>query len=198
MQVREIISMIVVLSLIAGVCGGGLSLVKMATAEQIDYQKIKNVKEPALKKVLAGYDNDPVQDRKDLVTGKDKKGKDVKTTFFFARSGGKCISVAFETTSGGFHGELGVMMAINPATEKLDGCAITTQSETPGVGSRVADDPSFCAQFKDKAVTDNFGLSSAGGVVQGLSGATVSSTGVSNAVKAGAEMYKKYKSQLGI
>ncbi|MDQ7837324.1 MAG: RnfABCDGE type electron transport complex subunit G [Thermodesulfobacteriota bacterium] len=198
MQLREIIKMIVVLTLMAAVCGGGLSLVKMATAEQITYQKIKNIKEPALKKVLTGYDNDPVTDRKDIVTGKDKKGKDIITTFFFAKSGGKVISVAFETSAGGFHGDVGVMVAVNPATDKLDGCAITTQTETPGVGTRVADDPSFCAQFKDKSVSENFGLTSAGGVVQGLSGATVSSTGVSNAMKAGIEVYKKYKSQLGV
>jgi electron transport complex protein RnfG len=190
--------MIVVLTLIAGVCGGGLSLVKMATAEQITYQRIKFIKEPALKKVLTGYDNDPVTDRKDIVTGKDKKGKDVVTSFFFAKSGGKVISVAFETSAGGFHGDIGVMMAVNPATDKLDGCAITTQTETPGVGARVADDPSFCVQFKDKSLTENFGLASAGGVVQGLSGATVSSTGVSNAIKAGVETYKKYKPQLGV
>lgn len=198
MQVRDIISMIVVLSIVAGVCGGGLSLVKLATAEQIEYQKIKNIKEPALKSILTGYDNDPVMDRKDVVTGKDKKGRDVSTTFFFAKKAGKVIAVAFETAAAGFHGDIGVMVAVNPEADKLDGCAITTQSETPGVGSRVQADPSFCAQFKGKSVSDNFGLSSAGGVVQGLSGATVSSTGVSNAMKAGVETYKKYKSQLGI
>lgn len=195
MQVREIIKMIVVLTLVAAVCGGGLSLVKLATAEQIAYQQIKFIKEPALKKVLTGYDNDPVTDRKDIVTGKDKKGKDVVTTFFFAKKAGKVIDVAFETSATGFHGEIGVMMAVNPEIDKLDGIAITSQSETPGVGSRVADDPSFCAQFKDKPLTANFSL---GGEVQGLSGATVSSTGVSNAVKTGVETYKKYKPQLGV
>ncbi len=198
MQVREIISMIVVLSIVAAVCGGGLSLIKMATAEQIAYQKIKNVKEPALKKILTGYDNDPVSDRKDIVTGKNKKGKEVITTFFFAKKGGKIIDVAFESSGGGFHGDIGVMIAVNPETNKLDGCAITTQSETPGVGTRVADDPAFCAQFKDKPVDANFGLTSSGGVVQGLSGATYSSAGVSNAVKAGMETYQKFKSQLGV
>ncbi|MDI6789103.1 MAG: RnfABCDGE type electron transport complex subunit G [Thermodesulfobacteriota bacterium] len=195
MQVREIIKMIVVLTLIAAVCGGGLSLVKLATAEQIAYQQIKFIKEPALKKVLTGYDNDPVTDRKDIVTGKDKKGKDVVTTFFFAKKGGQVITVAFEASATGFHGDIGVMMAVNPEIDKLDGIAITSQSETPGVGTRVADDPSFCAQFKDKSLTANFSL---GGEVQGLSGATVSSAGVSNAVKAGVETYKKYKSQLGV
>ena len=195
MQVREIINMIVVLTLVSAVCGAGLALVKVATADQIAYQKIKFIKEPALKKVLTGYDNDPVTDRKDIVTGKDKKGKDVVTTFFFAKKAGKVIDVAFESSATGFHGEIGVMMAVNPETEKLEGIAITTQSETPGVGTRVADDPSFCAQFKDKSLTANFSL---GGEVQGLSGATVSSTGVSNAVKAGVETYKKYKTQLGV
>lgn len=198
MQVREIIKMIVVLSIVAAVCGGSLSLLKAATEGQIEYQKIKNIKEPALKKVLAGYDNDPVSDRKDIVTGKDKKGKDIKTTFFFAKKGGRIISIAFESFGGGFHGDIGVIVAVNPETDKVDGCAVTTQSETPGVGTKVADDPSFCSQFKDKPIDANFGLTSSGGVVQGLSGATYSSTGVSTAVKTGVEIYKKYKSQLGV
>lgn len=195
MRVLDIIKMIVVLTVVAAVCGGGLSLVKLATADQIAYQKIKFIKEPALKKVLTGYDNDPVTDRKDIVTGKDKKGKDVVTSFFFAKKAGKIISVAFEASGTGFHGDIGVMMAVNPETGNLDGIAITSQSETPGVGTRVADDPSFCAQFAGKPLTADFSL---GGEIQGLSGATMSSTGVSNGVKAGVETYKEYKSQLGV
>ncbi|MBU4420555.1 MAG: FMN-binding protein, partial [Proteobacteria bacterium] len=94
MTVRDIINMIVVLTVVSLVCGGGLAMVKMATAEQVEYQKIKNVKEPALKKILSDYDNDPVSDRKTIITGKDSKGKDIKTTIFYAKKGGKLIAVA--------------------------------------------------------------------------------------------------------
>lgn len=194
MSPREIVKMVIVLTLVAAVCGGGLALVRISTAEQIAYQKIKFIKEPALKKILTGYDNDPVSDRKEVVTGKDKKGKDVVTAFFLAKKGGQVIAIAFETSATGFHGDVGVMMAVNPAG-KLDGVAVTTQTETPGVGTRIIEDPSFCAQFAGKPLTADFSL---GAEIQGLTGATYSSAAVSNGVKAGVELYNRYKSQLGV
>jgi len=192
-SLRDIIKMIVVLTIVSAVCGGGLALVRISTADQITYQKIKFIKEPALKQILVGYDNDPVSDRKEIVTGKDKKGKDVATTFFYAKKAGQVITIAFETEAPGFAGNVGVMMAVKP-DGTMQGVAVTTLSETPGVGTRVKEDPSFCAQFVGKPLTANFSL---GAEIQGLSGATVSSTAVSNAVKSGVELYTKHKSQLG-
>lgn len=185
-----------VLTIVSGVCGGGLAVVKMATAEQIEYQKIKNIKEPALKAILSDYDNDPVSDRKKIVTGKDKKGKDMVTTVFYAKKGGKVTAVAFEAYGGGFGGNIGVMISIKEPGELLGGIAATTHSETPSVGGRAMADSGFRGQFEGQSVNSNFGLSSAGGVVNAFSGATVSSTGVSNAVKSGMEIYKKFKSEI--
>lgn len=196
MSLRDLLKMIVVLTIVSGVCGGGLAVVKMATAEQIEYQQIKNIKAPALETILSGYDNDPVKDRKKIVTGKDKKGKDVETTVFYARQGGKVIAVAFEAYGGGFGGDIGVMISIKQPDEVLGGIAATTHSETPSVGGIAMAHPDFRGQFLDQSIDANFGLSSAGGIVNAFSGATVSSTGVSNAVKSGMEIYKKFKSEI--
>lgn len=196
MSFREILSMIVVLAVVSGVCGGGLAVVKMQTAEQIEYQKIKNIKEPALKAILSGYDNDPVTDRIKLVTGKDKKGKDVETTVFYAKKGGKVIAVAFEAYGGGFEGNVGIMMAVKIPDEVLDGIAATTHSETPSVGGVALNSPDFMGQFKGKSVSDNFALSSGGGAINGYSGATVSSEAATKAVTSGMEIFKKFKSEI--
>ncbi|MBA3017936.1 MAG: FMN-binding protein [Proteobacteria bacterium] len=196
MTVRDIINMIVVLTVVSLVCGGGLAMVKMATAEQVEYQKIKNVKEPALKKILSDYDNDPVSDRKTIITGKDSKGKDIKTTIFYAKKGGKLIAVAFEAYGSGYGGPIGVVMSINQPDEVLGAIAATTNSETPSVGGIVMASSELRDQYAGKPVDANFGLNSAGGIINAISGATMSSIGVSTAVKNGMEIYKKYKSDI--
>ena len=196
MSFRDILNMIVVLTIVSGVCGGGLALVKMATAEQIEYQQIKNIKAPALKKILADYDNDPVKDRKKIIIGKDKKGKDIERTIFYAKKDGKVTAVAFEAYGSGFGGNIGVMISIKEPDEVLGGIAATTHSETPSVGGVALEDPDFRGQFANKSTNTNFDLSSAGGIVNAYSGATVSSTGVSKAVKNGMEIYKKFKGEI--
>ena len=60
---RAIIRMIVVLTLIGAASGLTLSAIYGVTKAPIEYQTIKFVKEPAVKKVLTGYDNDPILDR---------------------------------------------------------------------------------------------------------------------------------------
>ncbi|HDQ40521.1 MAG TPA: RnfABCDGE type electron transport complex subunit G [Desulfonatronum sp.] len=198
MSLREIIQMVLVLTIVAAVCAGGLAAVKMVTMEQIEYQQIKFIKEPALKKILTDYDNDPISDRIQLVTGKDARGRDVSTTFFLAKKGSQLVSLAFESTGSGYGGPIGVMIAIAPEDDVVQGIAVTTQSETPGLGTKIIDDPSFSAQFADKPLSANFSLSAAGGQIQAITGATVSSTGVSNAVNRGIELYQAVKPELDL
>ena len=49
---------------------------------------------------------------------------------------GKKDVVAFETYGKGFGGDIGVITAVNVNTDKIVGVAVTTHSETPGVGSK--------------------------------------------------------------
>ncbi len=198
MSLRDIIQMVLVLTIVTAVCAGGLAAVKMVTAERIEYQQIKFIKEPALKKILPDFDNDPISDRIQIVTGKDSRGRDVKTTFFLAKKGGNVTSLAFESSGPGYGGPIGVMIAVDPQADLVQAVAVTTQSETPGLGSRIVDDPNFPAQFAKKPVSSNFNLASAGGLIGAISGATVSSDGVSTAVSRGIELYQKVKSQLGL
>lgn len=187
--------MMVVLTVVTAVCGGGLAMVKMATAQAIEDAIIKNIKGPALEKIFSEYDNDPAKDRKKIVTGKDKKGKDIETTVFYARKDGKLIAVAIEAYGGGFAGQVGVMMSINQPNEVLGGIALTTHSETPSKVEPVAG-AKFCDQFKGKSIDANFGLSSAGGEVNAISGSSMSSGGASKAVQNGMEIYKSFKPEI--
>lgn len=184
---RDIVKMIVVLSLIAAASGLSLSLIHRATKGPIEYQTIKFVKEPAVKKVLTGYENDPIADRKRIVVGLDEKGRPRELIIFPAKKGAETFAVALEGKGKGFHGLIGVMVGVSRDGQLID-IGITAHSETPGVGSKVAD-VSFTNQFKglpiDKEPT-----------VDAISGATYSSRGVVAAVSQAVGYVKKFRKEI--
>jgi len=85
--VRDILKMIIVLTIIGAVSGLALSLVYEGTKAPIEYQTIKFVKEPAVKKVLTGYDNDPIADRKKIRIGEDERGTPIELIIFPDKKG---------------------------------------------------------------------------------------------------------------
>jgi electron transport complex protein RnfG len=185
--VREILRMIVVLTLIGAVSGLTLAAFHSFTAAPIEYQTIKFVKEPAVKKVLTGYDNDPILDRKKLVVGTDARGRPLELTVFPAKKGTETFAAAVEGTGKGFHGEIGVMVGVSKEGTILD-IGITSHSETPGIGSRVT----------EISYTDRYrGLPATKGVtVDALSGATYSSKGVVAAVNEAVELVEKFRQEI--
>jgi len=185
--VRDIVKMIVVLTLIGAVSGLTLSLIHRVTKEPIEYQTIKFVKEPAVKKVLSGYDNDPILDRKKIPIGIDEQGNPLELVVFPAKKGGETFAVALEGKGKGYHGFVGVMVGISKNGEVLD-IGITSHSETPGVGSKVTE-PYFTDRFK--------GLKAQPGLsVDGISGATFSSKGAMSAVNQAIDYVANFKKEI--
>ena len=187
---RDIIRMVVVLAVLSAVSGGLLAAVKSGTAEQIEYQQLKFVKGPAIKEILQGARNDPIVDRFKLKDG------DVERSFFVGVFDGKPSAVVFETFGGGFGGDVGMMVGVNLETDTLLGMGVTTHSETPGLGSRAKDDPSFRAQFKNLPFKGAFKVKSDGGRIDAVSGATITSRGVCAGVTASTEFYSRLKPQI--
>lgn len=195
MTAREIFRMVLVLMIVTGTWGGLLSLVKIATEDQIQYQRIKNIKAPALKKALTvEYDNDPIKDRKTIVIGTDKKGKPIERAIFLAKQGNDVVAVGLEAYGGGYDGNVGVMLSILVDNDELGSIAVTTHTETPGVGTVVFSDAEFMGQFKNTPLSSNF--SPQGGNIDAVTGATYTSNGVAKAVQKGVEIYKKHKSEI--
>jgi electron transport complex protein RnfG len=187
---RDVIRMIVVLGVLAAVSGWLLWAVKMGTASQIEYQQLKFVKGPAIKKILGGCSNDPLVDRFKIKDGEMERG------FYVGVFDGKANAVAYETSGKGFGGDVGIMVGVNIETDQLLGIGVTTHSETPGLGSRAKDDPSFGAQFGGMSIKEPFKVKSDGGQVDAVSGATVTSRGVCAGVTDSAGFYKKLKPQI--
>jgi electron transport complex protein RnfG len=187
---REMINLFVAVLLFSTVSGGLLAFVKGSTEDRIMDQQLKFVKGPAIEQILAGCTNEPITDRFVLTDGKDER------IFFVGEFDGKRNTVAFESVGGGYGGDIGIIVAVNVDTDDIVGVAVTTHSETPGVGSRAKDDPDFADQFKGLPIKDAFKVKTDGGQIDALSGATISSRGVCGAVTASSAVYFRLKDEI--
>ncbi|WP_319759500.1 RnfABCDGE type electron transport complex subunit G [Maridesulfovibrio sp.] len=186
---KESLKMILVLTLICGMFSITLASLKQATQSRIEEQVLTYVQGPAINRVLNEYDNSPVKDRKKFTV----PGTGKKVTVFPAIKNGKISGVALETFAKGFGGEVGVMVGFNINEDSLSGIGITTMKETPGVGSKVAGH-GFTSQFKKHSTT--LELSSKGGNIDGVTGATISSTASVEAVKKAVSIFKTLRPQI--
>lgn len=187
---REMIKMVVVLTVLSSFSGGLLAAIRNNTMERIEYQQLKFVKGPAIRTILEGSSNDPIVDRFKLpYQGADK-------SFFVGVFNGTPDRVAFEVFGKGFGGDLGVMVGVNISDDKIIGVGVTTHSETPGIGSRAKSDPVFVNQFIDQSLTDTFKVKTDGGQIDAISGATVTSRGVSFAVSEASKLYHALKPKI--
>jgi electron transport complex protein RnfG len=184
---REMIKLFLVIFIFSAVSGGLLTVLHGGTEARIEYQELKFVKGPTLVEILEGATNDPLVDRFKLVDGEQERD------FYVGVFDGNPNIVAFETFGKGYEGEIGVIVGINVENDQILGIGVTTHSETPGVGSRAKTDPAFRSQFEELAFEDPVKLRADGGQMDAISGATLSSRGVCNAVDAAGEIYKRLK-----
>ncbi|MGA6926057.1 MAG: RnfABCDGE type electron transport complex subunit G [Desulfosarcina sp.] len=186
----EMIKMVVVLTILSVISGGGLKGLEEWAKPKIENNVMDLVKGPAIRQILEAADNDPVKDRFKISDG------DKERNIFVGVFDGKADTVVVESSASGYGDQVGMVVAINMAEENLRGIAVTTHKETPGLGARAKDDPSFAVQFAGKPITDEFNVTNDGGQISALSGATITSravvTGVNNAIKT----YNRLKPQL--
>ncbi len=186
----EMIKMVVVLTFLSSLSGGLLAYVKENTAQRIEDQVLQFVKGPTLKSLFKDAENDPLSDR--FTIDRDKESR----TFFVAKLDGKTQTVAFETFGKGYGGDVGLMVAVDVATDKIYGAGVTTHSETAGLGSMAKDDPNFAAQFAGQPLLEPIQVTGDGGKINALSGATITSRAVCVAATQAGDMYKSLKPEI--
>ncbi len=184
---KDMLKTIIVLSVLCALSGFILSFLKEKTAPVIEEQLLANVQGPALSDVFKNMDNDPIADRKVLKFGK----QDV--VVFPSKRGGKLVGVAIEAFGSGYGGSLGVLSGFNVSNDTLAGVGMTQLKETPGLGMRVKE-PAFSSQFAGKKLP--VALSAKGGSIDAISGATISSNAVVDAVNSATEIYKQLKPEI--
>lgn len=187
---REMISMVIVLTILSAFSGGMLAAVRTGTKDRIENQVLKFQKAPAIKKILPDASNNPLQDRFTL------KNEETDLTFFVGKYDGTPKAVIFETKGKGYGGDVGLMVGINIESDEIIGVSVTTHSETPGLGARAKDDPSFVSQFAGKKLENNFGVKNDGGVIDAISGATITSKAVCMAAGSAKEIYQRLKPEI--
>ncbi len=186
---KKYIQMISVLTLIATVCGFLLAAVKNFTAPRIEEQLMKHVKGPAVRHVLLGSQNDVTADRQEVIID----GNSIMV--FTGKKEGQPWAIAFESSAPGFGGNISIMVGFNLEDDKLTGIAILTHQETPGVGARITETV-FTGKFNGLPLATDFRVKKDGGMIDGLSGATISSRGVCAALSKCIALYPEIKKNL--
>ncbi len=187
---REMISMVVVLTVLSAFSGGMLAAVRTGTKDKIENQVLKFQKAPAIKQILSDVSNDPLQDRFKIMEN------DEEMTFFVGKYDGTPKAITFETKGKGFSGDIGLMVGINIESDEVIAVAVTTHSETPGLGSRAKDDPKFVSQFAGMTMNKNFAIKKNGGEIDAMSGATITSLGVCLAAQKAQDIYTRLKPEI--
>jgi electron transport complex protein RnfG len=187
---REMIKMVIVLTVLSSLSGGLLAAIRNGTKDRIENQQLEFVKGPAIRTILKGSSNDPIVDRFKIMDG------DVERSFFVGIFDGKPTTVAFESSGKGFAGDIGLMVGINLDNDTIVGVNVTTHSETPGLGANAKDKPDFAAQFEDLSVLEPIQVSNDGGQISAMSGATITSRALCTAATEAGKIYKNLKPQV--
>ncbi len=106
----------------------------------------------------------------------------------------------------GLWDEIWGSIALEDDLNTITGVAFDHKGETPGLGAEIKDNPAFPAQFKGKQIYEEGafvgitvvknGVKNPNHEVDGISGATITSDGVTEMVKRGLQYYEPYLDQL--
>ena len=180
--------MVLVLTLVAVIMGGILAFVNHLTEGPINEQKAKALAD-GIKTVMVS-DNitvaDPVEVKQDI------DGKEAIFTIYQVKDAqGQDLGAAVESTTGGFGGDLKVLVGFDPEG-KILGYTLLEHAETPGLGAKA--DKWFQKGEKGDIIGKDpstpLTVSKDGGQVDAITASTITSRAFLLAVN---NAYKAYK-----
>jgi electron transport complex protein RnfG len=182
--------MVLVLTGVAVVMGAVLALVNDVTCGPIAQQKEKTLAD-GIKAVMVC--DDIVVAQTDTVRRNDAKGKEHTYIIYKAKNGqGSDLGAAVESTTGGFGGDLKVLVGFD-ADGKILGYTLLEHAETPGLGAKA--DKWFQRGEKGdiigKTPVEPLTVSKDGGQVDAITASTITSRAFLLAVN---NAYNAYKS----
>lgn len=192
---KDIFKMVLTLTIVSAIAAASLATIFDLTKDKIAEEKRQEMLR-AIKTVLPEYDNEPDKDVVELVSGKDKKGQDIKLKFYRGSKDGKIVGVAFKSsTMNGYSGLIVVMVGVDP-TGTVSAIEVLTHAETPGLGDKIAF-PFFVKQYEGKNLQNvNWLVKKDGGDFFELTGATISPRAVTEAVKKALDFFASHKSEI--
>ena len=118
------------------------------------------------------------------------------TNIVKAIKGGDEIGYLLTTNGGGYGGDITVITAL--IGDEIKAIKILKHKETPEIGTKV-DNPDFQAQYSGKSVREPIAVKKenpGASEIQAISGSTVSSRGVTDAVNIALDIYKELNNGL--
>jgi len=166
---KEMLRYAAILALIAAISGGSISAVVGVTSKVVEARKAEELK-AALGTLLPTADNFSPVDADGVI-------------YYQGFTGDTPAGYVVTGIGSGYGGALEVLVGFD-ANNRITNVQIGSNGETPGIGTKVTQSPDFVAQFVGKSTRDPLSL---GQDVQGVSGASMSSDGVTQAVKNAAD-----------
>jgi electron transport complex protein RnfG len=168
---------IIILTVVVAICVTALTF-----TDRITRDKIKAQEEQKIQHMLSAIF--PDMSRYDFAN-------DIYTIY----SDGAKIGYAFLATGKGYGGDISILVGLEDETT-VKGITIISHSETPGLGSRIAES-SFTDRFAGLNIAD-VALKQEGGQIDAITSSTISSKAVINAVRTTAmEKVKQLKESEG-
>jgi electron transport complex protein RnfG len=185
----SLLNMTLVLTGVAVIMGGILAFVNHLTEGPINDQKAKALAD-GIKTVMVC--DDIIVAKTDTVRQNDAKGKEVTYIIYQTQDKqGKDLGAAVESTTGGFGGDLKVLVGFDPEG-KILGYTLLEHAETPGLGAKA--DKWFQKDGKGniigKTPAEPLTVSKDGGQVDAITASTITSRAFLLAVNNAYQAYK--------
>jgi Na+-translocating ferredoxin:NAD+ oxidoreductase subunit G len=188
---KELVRMVIVLTVFCAVAGGLLAWTDAATKPRIAEARRAELIE-ALKQVLPPCDNDVVADAK-AVTADGREWR-----FYVGRNAGAFVGAAFQTAQSGYGGPVEVLVGVLADGTVRQVAVLQADKETPGLGAKIKG-RDFLGRLAQRSARDTAwaAVRKDGGEIEAITGATISSRAVVKAVKAGLDVYAKHAAEIG-
>jgi electron transport complex protein RnfG len=166
--------LIVVLFVVCALAAGALAFVNAATKERIEgFARTEKIE--AMKKVLP-----EAEEFVETTPGK----------VWEARQGGEVIGHVLAVSAQGYSGPIESLVGLDPA-QTVSGVRILTQTETPGLGAKIAGEK-FLAQYGGRRAEEVvLKRDDPAGGIDAITAATISSRALTNAIRKTIEDYRK-------
>ncbi|UKK49297.1 RnfABCDGE type electron transport complex subunit G [Prevotella sp. E9-3] len=186
-----LLNMTLVLTGVAVITGGILAYVNNLTSGPIKAQKEKALADGIMTVMES---DDVIVEKTDTIRQKDDKGKETTYIIYKANdSNGNNLGAAVESTTGGFGGDLKVLVGFNPEGTIL-GYTILEHAETPGLGAKA--DKWFQKGEKGDIIGKNpsepLSVSKDGGQIDAITASTITSRAFLKAVNNAYLAYKTH------
>lgn len=184
--------MIFVLTCVGLLSGAFLAGVGILTKERIAINKQKEIEEAIVKVIPGTATSEKLHEEKDL------------TIYGGKNNSGELIGFAVYASGTGFQDQITMMFGTDIALTKISRLTILEQLETPGLGAKITDETAFLQFWENKNIDVSLTLRKPAvgspeelmpSEVNTITGATISSEAVLNAVNLSLERLRNIKNE---